>query len=337
MAKNVDFWDGIVGSGKKPSTLVKVLTATVSWLIVLVFGAVSLVSLIWVAAIVMDDTPDTQGLRVWMLYGILSVAVVGLTLKAAVKRRKVLLFHYAITPLKLGFGLNVVILLGALIVAGLYSVNVLRGDYACQPLDNQIAKIQRATVPIATDSGATGTAFAIDDESTLLTAYHVIEGAKKVYANYADGEVAIKVLEVAPEFDLALLRIAEPSADYLSLSSRYDAGDPVYVNGFPANAYHAGQASLSGGMISRYISNSDIAMNIDAKPPVGLSMIQADAAVNPGNSGGPVVGECGVVGVVSAMSDTAYLQYLGGTSEQGISYAISSEAAAHKFDLPIQK
>ena len=335
MTKESNMWDDIL---KKKDTPVwkKLLVGMVSWGVVMMFGLVSLVGLLWVAGILTDTSSTTQYLRLWIVYGGLAVFIVGLAVWFAKKKKRVLFFRYARLPLKIGVGINALVLVVALVVSAVYSFDNIDGSgQGCSSLRGQVWKIQAATVPIATDIG-TGTGFAVGDGHTILTAYHVIEGAVRVYANYADGEVAMEVIDTAPELDLALLRIDRPQPSFLSLSKKYDIGDEVYVNGFPSNAYDAGQASLSAGIISRYLPNSDLLMNVEGTPD-SLSIIQTDAAINPGNSGGALVGECGVVGVVIAVSSAdGYLQQYGIRSEEGISYAVSSETAARRFGLAIR-
>ncbi len=88
------------------------------------------------------------------------------------------------------------------------------GDVAvCTSLEDQYNRAIPAVVPIGTNLG-TGTAFAVNDATTLLTAYHVIEGATEVYANWTSGRVGIAVVDTAPEFDLALLKIEKPLEGY---------------------------------------------------------------------------------------------------------------------------
>lgn len=342
MTKKNTIWDGILYNDE-PSLAKRIGVATLAWIGVFLFGLGSLIGLLTIAGLLTDMSEGRQAIRLWLVYSIFAVLFVGASVRYAKRRRTSLFFGYAISPLQLGVVINVIIFLVALvsaIVSLVYSSENTNNasdngnTVSCRPLKDQISKIQQATVPIATEI-ATGTAFAVQDGYTLLTAYHVVEGAKKVYANYADGEVSVKVVAAAPELDLALLRISEPQTDYLELSSTYQVGDAVYSNGFPGNTFDAGQASLAGGIVSRYLSNDDLRMNYEDTPK-GLAMIQTDAAINPGNSGGALVAECGVIGiVVSVSSSDSSLRRYGIRSEEGIGFAVSAETAAKRFNLHI--
>ncbi|MFZ1360969.1 MAG: serine protease [Candidatus Saccharimonadales bacterium] len=227
-----------------------------------------------------------------------------------------------------GFALSATIVIASLATSNQSTVS------SCSSLGNQYETARSAVVPIATDKGI-GTAFAVQNQHTLLTAYHVIEEANEIYANWASGRVNISVKDAAPEYDLALLTIEKPVDNFMVLSSHYETTDMLYALGWPGNAFNAGQASVSGGIVSRTLSNSDLKLNSPETPP-GLEIVQTDAAVNPGNSGGPVINYCGVIGVAQSISDSsATHEYIGVVSEQGISYAISSKTAAQRFNLPI--
>ena len=208
----------------------------------------------------------------------------------------------------------------------------------CGTLDDQLYNLQLAVVPIATENGS-GTAFAVRDTNTLLTAYHVVEGASEIYANYASGKVPISVIQTRPDLDLTLLHIEQPVGSFLNLTSNYALGNSLYVYGYPGNTFTAGQPSLSKGILSRVIDFHDIELNIGAgNVPEGLEINQTDAAINAGNSGGPIVNRCGVVGVVSMTSDASSLfEYIGTVSEQNIGFGISSKTAEKAFGLEINQ
>jgi S1-C subfamily serine protease len=192
-------------------------------------------------------------------------------------------------------------------------------------LNASLQKALAATVPIATNLG-TGTGFAIDAHGSILTAYHVIDGAKTIYENNENGEKpAYTILKTSPDHDLALLHLDKETPSFLSLDTNYQTSDPVYAVGYPGNTFTAGQASVSTGIVSRVVETADIRLS-SADVPADLSFVQTDAAVNPGNSGGALIDKCGVAGVVDAISDSGDLhQYNLPVSEQNISYAISSK------------
>lgn len=202
---------------------------------------------------------------------------------------------------------------------------------ACDPWTT-LGDAVAATYPIGTNLG-TGTAFAVSDDGLLVTANHVVDGAKEIYLDLDSGKEPVQVLRTAPDYDLALLRVHRHTVPYLSLSTDYDQADAVYAVGWPGNTFEAGGASVSTGVISRQISTSDMRNSGVPDVPDGLQMLQTDAAVNPGNSGGPLVDACGAVGVVDAKSDTLDLEQYGIVSEEGISYAVSAQTVQSALGL----
>lgn len=334
MAKKSVIWDDIL-TEKKPTLFKRISISIASWIAVFLFGIILLVALLWLAGLfIMPSSDYVQGLRIFIAYGMVAIAILVLSIRYARKRTDTLFFKYTQAPLKIGIAINILILTTALLLAVVDNVSHINHG-GCRPLKDQLYAIQGATVPIATDIG-TGTAFAVSDNNTLLTAYHVVKGAKKVYASYVSGDVSIEVIDMDPSLDLALLRISKPTMSHLKLTDQYDVGEPVYLNGYPGNAFNAGQASLSSGIISRLLNNSDLRLN-DKKTPVGLELVQTDTATNPGNSGGALVSECGVVGVmVSVSSSDDILNQYGIRSEQGISYAVASKTAADRFNISIE-
>ncbi len=201
---------------------------------------------------------------------------------------------------------------------------------------DQVQKSLSATLPIATDLG-TGTGFYVSADEKIVTADHVVDGAKEIYINYATSKVPLQVIDRAPDYDLALLaplkRIG--SISYLELNGDYRAGDDVIAVGYPGNSLFAGQASISRGIVSRVVGPDDLKLN-EITAPTNLEFVQTDSAVNPGNSGGALIGVCGVVGVMSAKSDSSNLRDYGISSEEGISFAVSAKSLASRFSLPIK-
>lgn len=138
-----------------------------------------------------------------------------------------------------------------------------------------------------------GSGFLIDRDH-ILTSAHVVEYATQLKVKTSgDNEKLNAVVEaLAPEIDLALLRLTDektlPKAVPLSLDPKLPAiKQDVTVYGFPTG----GSLSVTKGIVSRieFVAYSDEVS--------GLS-IQIDAAINQGNSGGPVVADGKVVGLV---------------------------------------
>ncbi len=147
---------------------------------------------------------------------------------------------------------------------------------------------------ITCDGSGVGTAFVID-ERRALTAAHVVIGAEAIAVSTPGGFVTdAAVLGYDLETDLAVVRLGEhpPGVEPLVLSDeRPGVGDDVFAIGYPAGL----PQSLTKGTVSAL---HDARALFDL---FSVDLIQTDAALNPGNSGGPLITAVGaVVGVVSA-------------------------------------
>jgi S1-C subfamily serine protease len=134
----------------------------------------------------------------------------------------------------------------------------------------------------------------------VLTALHVVDGAAQVQVEFADGtRAAAQVTARQPEHDIAVLavdRLPEVVVPAV-LAGAPPIGDTVFAVGNPLGL----RASLTSGVVS--------ATGRTITPPSGPALdglIQFDAAVNPGNSGGPLLNRAGqVVGIVTALANPA--------------------------------
>ncbi|MBK8058898.1 MAG: serine protease [Gemmatimonadetes bacterium] len=139
-----------------------------------------------------------------------------------------------------------------------------------------------------------GTGFFIRADGTLVTNYHVIEGAVQVEVRTGSGEAfdQVFVLSIDARRDLAILRIATKTPDYLQIrgDESMEVGDPVYVMGNPLGL----ERTFSNGLVSgRRLLD-------------GVALLQITAPISPGSSGGPVMDEFGrVVGVATLYLDQA--------------------------------
>ncbi|MDQ3870626.1 MAG: trypsin-like peptidase domain-containing protein, partial [Chloroflexota bacterium] len=144
-----------------------------------------------------------------------------------------------------------------------------------------------------------GTGVVIDQRGRILTALHVVREAAVIRVTFADGSTSrAAVVARDEERDIAVLRPATIPASVVPATignaGAMRIGSDAYVVGNPFGLY----ASLSAGVVSgldRTFQDPDTRRRY-----VGL--IQVDAAVNPGNSGGPLLDRAGrVVGIVTAL------------------------------------
>jgi putative serine protease PepD len=142
---------------------------------------------------------------------------------------------------------------------------------------------------------ATGSGFVVSKDGLIVTNDHVVDGASQVQVKIGTSNQAqdATVVGADPSRDLALLKVDASNLPTLSLgdSSSVGVGDPTYAIGNPFGLDH----TLTTGIVS--------ALQRNLQAPDGATIsgaIQTDAALNPGNSGGPLLDSSGkVIGVNS--------------------------------------
>jgi S1-C subfamily serine protease len=208
-----------------------------------------------------------------------------------------------------------------LAVAGLVVFLATRGGGKPSP-EQIVADAKKRTVLIkARVPGGTsgGTGFVLDaGRGLVVTNFHVVNGGTR-FAVGVDGNLRTATIAgAAPCDDLAVLRVADHSGmETFPLGSQRDLkqGEQVVAVGYPASASLADDLSSTAGVVSR-VQSSFLAPAPDA--PSYPNVVQTDAALNPGNSGGPLIDERKkLVGV-----NTATLTSIGKAPIQGQGYAI---------------
>jgi len=155
----------------------------------------------------------------------------------------------------------------------------------------------RSTRDRAPAESGTGTGVIVNADGTILTAAHVIDGAETIEVTYADGtKSAATVASADVKQDVATLtpaRLPETVVPAV-LGGGLDVGDDVVAIGNPLG--------LTGSTTSGVVSGLDRVARSESGQISGL--VQFDAAVNPGSSGGPLVNDRGqVAGVVVALAN----------------------------------
>jgi len=177
------------------------------------------------------------------------------------------------------------------------------------------------------DEGGLGSGVVIDAAGDILTSLHVVADAEEIKLTFADGtESSAQIIAQQVENDIAVLRATQPPAQIipaiLGSPGAMRVGDEAYVVGHPLGLY----GSMSTGVISGF-DRSFKPLNGDQELQ---GLIQIDAAVNPGNSGGPLLNRAGqVVGIVTALVNPT-----GQDVFIGIGFAVPINVAGGAAGLP---
>ena len=166
-----------------------------------------------------------------------------------------------------------------------------------------------------------GTGVIIDRFGNILTSLHVVDGSAEINLTFFDGTHSRAVIaEAQPEKDIAILQAETLPPQFLPATlgnaGALQVGDEAYVVGNPFGLY----SSMSAGIVSGF--------NRTFQPPGTAQaiegLIQVDAAVNPGNSGGPLLNRYGhVVGIVTGIINPTDESFF-----VGIGFAVPIDVAA---------
>ena len=169
----------------------------------------------------------------------------------------------------------------------------------------------------------TGTAFFVSWNGHLVTNHHVVAGGQRVQISLDDELVEAKVLEVDEENDLALLEVeAIRTPLYIAEESELARGASVVALGYPLIPIQGRDQKATIGYINALsgIKGDD-------------RYTQLDAAVQPGNSGGPVLNDRGeVVGVVTMILNAMATLEVAGVIPQNVNYALKAKYVDRLMD-----
>jgi serine protease Do len=178
-------------------------------------------------------------------------------------------------------------------------------------------------------SAVSGSGFIIREDGYILTNYHVVESAYlggyevKVFL-YDETSYTAQIINVEPSNDLAILKIDANGLPAVTIgdSDAMQVGEPVYAIGNPLGEL---TFTMTGGAVSALDREISTESNGGT-----INMFQFDAAVNSGNSGGPVFNQYGeVIGVVTAKYSA--------TGVEGLGFAIPINDAMLAADRIIEK
>ncbi|MCM3870694.1 MAG: trypsin-like peptidase domain-containing protein [Pyrinomonadaceae bacterium] len=163
-----------------------------------------------------------------------------------------------------------------------------------------------------------GSGVLVSNDGKVLTAAHVVETADVACVEFPDGQQIIaRVIGSDVRSDVALLQLAQMpkgiSPAILGDSDQVEVGDQIFVIGAP---FGISQTLSAGHLSGRHRLNTN-----ESAPAV--EFLQTDAAINSGNSGGPMFDmEGNVIGIVSTM-----MSHSGGS--EGLAFATAANTAKH--------
>jgi 2-alkenal reductase len=189
------------------------------------------------------------------------------------------------------------------------------------------------------DGGALGSGFVVDKQGHIVTNLHVVTGATSLEVDFPSGQLAHgTVIAEDPDSDLAVIKVDVSEDELVPLplgdSSTLLVGVPVVAIGNPFG--------LSSTMTLGIISGLGRTLDSERASPGGgvfsaADLIQTDAAVNPGNSGGPLLNLQGqVIGVNRAIRSTS-VTTSGDVVNSGVGFAISVNVVRRVLPSLIEK
>jgi putative serine protease PepD len=196
--------------------------------------------------------------------------------------------------------------------------------------------VQESVVAIQVESqggGAEGSGVVLDSEGRILTNNHVVADASTVQVTLSDGRVfEADIVGTDPATDLAVVQLSDPPSDLKPAkfgdSSGVVVGEPVMALGNPLGLANTATTGIVSALDRPVTASAE-----DGSDQVVTNAIQIDAAVNPGNSGGPLFNASGeVIGITSSIATLSGGMASGGSGSIGLGFAIPSDLATQIGD-----
>lgn len=201
-------------------------------------------------------------------------------------------------------------------------------------VEDAVAKVSPAVVTVINNLGggqqASGSGVFFSAEGYLITNHHVVEGAQSLEVIYQDGTtIDARLIGSDPYADIAVLKVAGTVPAYTDFgnSDALNPGETVIAIGSPLGEF---RNTVTVGVVSATGRSLDTAANFQM-----TDLIQTDAAINHGNSGGPLVNLAGqIVGI-----NTLVLRSSGTSADQaeGLGFAIASNTVQATATQLIEK
>lgn len=190
-----------------------------------------------------------------------------------------------------------------------------------QALQPSLVQIETKILsPEGKEEGGRGAGVIIDENAQILSSLHVVQNAFEIQVLFMDGTRSeAQIVTSQPENDIVLLKPLQMPGQFLPAvmgnPNAMGVGDEVFALGSPFGLTASESAGIVSGLNRVYHPNENVKLD---------GMIQFDAAVNPGNSGGPLVNRYGeVVGIVTGLLNPTEQNFF-----VGIGFAVPIDAAA---------
>nr|BFF19093.1 trypsin-like peptidase domain-containing protein [Promicromonospora thailandica] len=196
------------------------------------------------------------------------------------------------------------------------------------------AAVQESVVSIQVEGqrgGAEGSGVVLDSDGHVLTNNHVVSGAQNLQVTLSDGRVYdAEIVGTDPTSDLAVVRLSDPPSDLkpatFADSDQVAVGEPVMALGNPLGLANTATTGIVSALDRPVTASAE-----DGSDQVVTNAIQIDAAVNPGNSGGPLFNASGeVIGITSSIATLSGSSNSSGSI--GLGFAIPSNLASQIGD-----